>query len=366
MKTAYKLRFLPLALLLPTFLVVLALRFILQMPISDRTLLQCGLLAFVAFIFLQAMRQYERERKQKAENPAPNTKQEISKSESPMKARTNLNEVWMEIPVKGVDDEASPVIRVFSDNISFLLTEWFPWEGKGSFFTEEMIVKDMATFIGAKVSRDDRDRFLIMSNDYPVISKTLIWFDKKIRRLDKSDKMQVIRAYMSCGDCCAEAFQQYKSKGLLPDSYLPDLFPFEDFLYEEFPEEFLMWVDWREEDDAIIRYCENILQTKALSAKSVSSNDDPLGFELIITYKGMNHKVMYPGEDADRDTTIITLNEVLAPDYEIRFFVVSGGGDTLAFLPLSAQQWAELEETFGDEQLERHFAKIHSGLKMFE
>ncbi|WP_228277599.1 hypothetical protein [Acinetobacter dispersus] len=44
--------------------------------------------------------------------------------------------------------------------------------------------------------------------------------------------------------------------------------------------------------------------------------------------------IPYQGEGADRDTTLKALNQILQPDYEIRFCMASDGSDTLAFLPL--------------------------------
>ena len=71
-------------------------------------------------------------------------------------------------------------------------------------------------------------------------------------------------------------------------------------------------------------------------------------------------------DKTDRDTTIITLNEVLSPDYEIRFCIDSDGSDTLAFLPLSAKQWADLEAGVGRRKINNRFREIKRGITMFE
>lgn len=126
---------------------------------------------------------------------------------------------------------------------------------------------------------------------------------------------------------------------------------------------YIMWVDWGEEDDAIIEYCEKIIQTGELSAE-LNSADDPIGFEVIIIYKGERHKIHYKGKGSDRDTTLITLNEVLQPVYDIRFCKSSDGSDTLAFMPLTHQQWAELESQFGSKVGE-HFSKIDKDTVLF-
>jgi len=59
------------------------------------------------------------------------------------------------------------------------------------------------------------------------------------------------------------------------------------------------------------------------------------------------------------------MQEMIAPHYEIRWFMASLGSDTLAFLLLSTEQWAELERQFGKEKLEFHFQPITSDSVMF-
>ena len=351
MKTAYKLRFVPLAITLPTLIIVLVLRYAAQLPLGG-TLRYCAIITFASFIFLQAMREQERNKNGKERTFAPKPQKYAGPGFDPF-----------DIPISNIDDEACPVIRVLNDGSSYLLTEWFPLEGNGSHITEEMILRDMAAFISAQIFREDRDRFVIMSNAFGVITKALEWLDKNVRRFDKGDKMQVIRAYFNCGEYYGEAFRQYESKGLISSHDAPGSFPYEDFLHEEFPDEFLMWVDWREEDKNIIRYCENILQTGSLSAESYI--DDSGKLIVIISYRGQEYSIPYMEDKTDRDTTIISLNEVLAPDYEIRFCIDSGGSDTLAFLPLSTKQWAELIAEFGLDKITDRFREIKRGITIF-
>ncbi|SDJ11359.1 hypothetical protein [Chryseobacterium jejuense] len=120
----------------------------------------------------------------------------------------------------------------------------------------------------------------------------------------------------------------------------------------------IFWVDWREEDDAIVEYCEKCLHTDALKAEMNYSGDDIF---LTITYKDQTFKEKV----IDRDPTLIFLNRVLQPDYEIRFCKGSDGSDTLAFLPLSKAEWVELESIHGKEKLDRLFEIIHQETQMF-
>ncbi|BAP32491.1 uncharacterized protein CHSO_3454 [Chryseobacterium sp. StRB126] len=120
----------------------------------------------------------------------------------------------------------------------------------------------------------------------------------------------------------------------------------------------IFWVDWREEDDAIVEYCEKCLQTDALKAEMAYSGEDIF---LTIQYKDQTFREKV----IDRDPTLIFLNRVLQPDYEIRFCKGSDGSDTLAFLPLSKEEWEELERNHGKEKLDRLFEVIHQDTQMF-
>ena len=125
----------------------------------------------------------------------------------------------------------------------------------------------------------------------------------------------------------------------------------------------VFWVDWREEDEAIAGYCETILRTGALSAELVDT-DDELGFALHLSYRNRRVKAPLVAGTEDRHITIHALNEILAPDYEIRVCTDSRGMDTLAFVPLAAQDWRSLEARF-PEVVRRRFRKIEQRPNLF-
>lgn len=104
----------------------------------------------------------------------------------------------------------------------------------------------------------------------------------------------------------------------------------------------VMVVDWREEDDEIVQYCENILETGHLSAE-LEDADNQQGFTLTIHYGEKSLLIPYVGDGADRDTTLLALSEILQPDYEIRWCKVSEGNDTLEFIPLPKILWHRLD-----------------------
>lgn len=131
--------------------------------------------------------------------------------------------------------------------------------------------------------------------------------------------------------------------------------------YDDFnnlDENIVFWVDWREEDDAIVKYCEKCLNTKSLYAKMNYEGEDLF---LTIQYKNQSYKE----EVIDRDSTLKFLNRVIQDDYEIRFCKASNGNDTLAFLPLSIEEWKNLEKDFSKVKLENLFEIINKDTQMF-
>ncbi|MGY0395529.1 hypothetical protein [Fusobacterium sp. SYSU M8A802] len=148
-----------------------------------------------------------------------------------------------------------------------------------------------------------------------------------------------------------------------------------DFLKNEDRENFdnlwenctkLVWIDWREYDEDIINYIENVIHSGKLIGKNENA-DNKMGFNIIIDWNGKEYKISYPNEeDSDRDTTIKTLNKIIQPEYEIRLFMESLGNDTLAFVPLAKEEWKELIKDFGEEKVNYYFSKINDNSNMFD
>jgi hypothetical protein len=118
----------------------------------------------------------------------------------------------------------------------------------------------------------------------------------------------------------------------------------------------VFWVDWREDEGDIVEYCESVLQTGSLTSEQVDA-DTPRGSDLYISYNGKRIRAPLICGAEDRHIALCALNEVLTPDYEIRFCIDSNGSDTLAFLPLPAGQWSELEQRYG-AAVRRHFYRL--------
>ena len=87
--------------------------------------------------------------------------------------------------------------------------------------------------------------------------------------------------------------------------------PVVNFYNEVFEERYdiVMVVDWRESDEEIINFCENILETGYLSAQFEYSNNKQ-GFIIKLYYADQALVIPYQGEGADRDMTLLVLNEI--------------------------------------------------------
>ena len=125
----------------------------------------------------------------------------------------------------------------------------------------------------------------------------------------------------------------------------------------------IFWVDWRHDDDAIPNDCESVLQTGQLSGELVKV-PTAKGVEIYVRYKDKRVRVPLTFSHADRHITLCSLNEALAPDYEVRFCIDSNGSDTLAFLPLAASTWAELEQRY-EQRVRELFYKISKRPNLF-
>lgn len=109
-------------------------------------------------------------------------------------------------------------------------------------------------------------------------------------------------------------------------------------------------VDWREADDAIVEYCESVMRTGRLSAEW--AEDD-----LFVIFGSKRVRVPLTESAADRHITLLTLNEALSPEFEVRMLYASVGCDSGTFVPLGSEGWSALEREAA-EIVSRRFHKL--------
>lgn len=128
----------------------------------------------------------------------------------------------------------------------------------------------------------------------------------------------------------------------------------------------LIWVDWREDDNAIIRYVNKHLSDADKIQFECVDSEKERGIDILLKKEGDCRAIPYADGYTDRDTTLKSIQQYLAPNYQLRWYMGSLGGDTLAFCVLPAKQWEQLEQEFGTEKVAYYFAPIQSDSVMFE
>ena len=102
----------------------------------------------------------------------------------------------------------------------------------------------------------------------------------------------------------------------------------------------ITWVDWREYDEDIISYFNGLLPQEDIVNLEIKEIKLGRGIDIILK----------------KDNK--TLNDFIAPKYQIRVFMESIGDDTIAFTVLNNNEWKELENSIGREKLDFFFTPV--------
>ena len=133
-------------------------------------------------------------------------------------------------------------------------------------------------------------------------------------------------------------------------------------LTDLFDSEAIIWIDWREYDEDVVRYF-NDMMAEPIDIEIVG-NGKPYGDDIVL--KNGNKELQIPyGDEQDRDVTIKYFNGFVKPDYEVRWFIESLGNDTLGFTVLSGAEWAKLDDEFGADTVRYYFEPIDFESDMF-
>ncbi|KOP69760.1 glutathione reductase [Lysinibacillus sp. FJAT-14745] len=129
--------------------------------------------------------------------------------------------------------------------------------------------------------------------------------------------------------------------------------------------EALVWVDWRDFDESIVEnFNEYLLEVDKINVELVE-NDKPRCVDIFLIKDDVKKAVPYDEERTDRDTTLKAVQDFIAPKYQIRWYMDSLGGDTLAFSVLLAEKWLQLEKEYGQEKVTYFFAPLSHDSVMF-
>ena len=141
-----------------------------------------------------------------------------------------------------------------------------------------------------------------------------------------------------------------------------DFFSHDMDLVDLFDSEAIIWIDWREYDEDVVNYF-NDMMDEPIDIKTVS-NGKAYGDDIVLQKGDKELQIPY-GDEQDRDVTIKYFNDLVKPDYEVRWFTESLGNDTLGFTVLSGTEWAKLNDEFGADVVRYYFEPIDFESDMF-
>ncbi len=128
----------------------------------------------------------------------------------------------------------------------------------------------------------------------------------------------------------------------------------------------LIWVDWRDFDESIIRYFNEKLPAEDQIQFACVETEKEREIDILLKKEDTIKKIPYAEDCTDRDTTLKSIQEYVFPKYQIRWYMDSLGSDTLAFCIGLTSEWKQLEEEFGAEKVGYYFAPIQKDIAMFE
>ncbi|ETT77224.1 hypothetical protein C173_05271 [Paenibacillus sp. FSL R7-277] len=123
------------------------------------------------------------------------------------------------------------------------------------------------------------------------------------------------------------------------DSELTLLLEGDEQQLEQFAFAYSVIVDWREEDEEIVRLFGKRLPDETVEVMSTDKGLD-------VTYNGQLHSIALTFSGDDRYITIRGFQELIRDKYEIRLFEASYFSDTHEFLILPKRQWEELDARY--------------------
>jgi len=143
--------------------------------------------------------------------------------------------------------------------------------------------------------------------------------------------------------------------------------PADEAVVEQFfdNEEVLIWVDWREYEEDLISYFNQHLPEADQIHCEMINIDKPRGIDIVLSSTERKMTIPFAEEVTDRDSAIRAMQAMIAPAYQIRWYMESLGNDTLAFVLMQTEQWLEQEEQFGKEKVQFYFQPVTSESVMF-
>jgi hypothetical protein len=107
-----------------------------------------------------------------------------------------------------------------------------------------------------------------------------------------------------------------------------------------------------------IEQLNNLLPERFHLTSICTPADNSAGFSDKITYSGKTLSVPYVGSGEDSLIAVLTINELLGDEIDIRLSYDSLGNSDHSFLPLAHTTWTELEAKFGIDLVNKRFVSL--------
>lgn len=127
----------------------------------------------------------------------------------------------------------------------------------------------------------------------------------------------------------------------------------------------VIWFDWREYDEDIVRCVSESLPEDDRFTFELRESTLPRGFDILLKKRGEVTAIPYGPDQMDRDTTLRAIQAIIAPRWQLRCFTPSMKNDTLGFCLLSSEDWGRLEAFFGSRAVDRWFQPVGPGSRLF-
>jgi len=121
----------------------------------------------------------------------------------------------------------------------------------------------------------------------------------------------------------------------------------------------VMWLNENSAVDEIIYRIEELIEMKCLEKEILDDN----GIRLIYNQKSI--QIADSNGEINLNKLLAAINELLHPDYEIRFWKGSYGMTDLAFIPLAKELWDALEEHLSTSLVNEEFRRVEFDTQLF-
>ena len=118
----------------------------------------------------------------------------------------------------------------------------------------------------------------------------------------------------------------------------------------------IVWIDWREEEDVIVDEIAAKIAMFPLSA-TVRDADNEAGYDVEVMCRNQRRIVNPDATFDSRHATLNAIDELVSPEYQIRFVTDTNGADTIGVAVELSSDWSRLHQRFG-KRLNEHFCPI--------